>query len=222
MFLDSTLGIDDTYVSLLSDMASYRKYLPETVYIIDYTDSDFVSLCSFDDTVDIADSVSGASIDCAGVETWTITPYLRGNGGEYENFVLDLKWKEESEPAVEVKFPAIDISNGHLSFEIADMREDTKDLAEGLNYTVELTDASGNVVSGENPVLVYHSLAIQFSRQDAMFGTYEYKHQLQQVTIDPSVFAASGFDFSNVVSMKISINGAEEGELIINNIGYWN
>ena len=92
----------------------------------------------------------------------------------------------------------------------------------GLNYTVELTDASGNVVSVENPVLVYHSLAIQFSRQDAMFGTYEYKHQLQQVTIDPSVFAASGFDFSNVVSMKISIKGAEEGELIINNIGYWN
>lgn len=91
-----------------------------------------------------------------------------------------------------------------------------------MNYTVELTDASGNVVSVENPVLVYHSLAIQFSRQDAMFGTYEYKHQLQQVTIDPSVFAASGFDFSNVVSMKISINGAEEGELIINNIGYWN
>ena len=35
-------------------------------------------------------------------------------------------------------------------------------------------------------------------------------------------FATSGFDFSNVVSMKISINGAEEGELIINNIGYWN
>ena len=77
-------------------------------------------------------------------------------------------------------------------------------------------------MSVENPVFVYHSLAIQFSRQDAMFGTYEYKHQLQQVTIDPSVFAASGFDFSNVVSMKISINGAEEGELIINNIGYWN
>ena len=222
VFLDSTLGIDDTYVSLLSDISSYRKYLPETVYITDYTDSDFVSLFSFDDTVDITGSVSGATVDCTGVETWTIKPYQRGNGGEYENFVLDLKWEEESEPYVEVKFPSIDISNGHLSFEIADMREDTNDLTDGLRYTVELTDASGNHVSVDNPVLVYHSLAVQLARQDAMFGTYEYKHQLQQVTVDPSMFTASGFDFSNVVSMKISTDGSEEGELVINNIGYWN
>lgn len=222
VFLDSTLGIDDTYVSLLSDIDPYRQYLPETVYITDYTDSDFVTLCSFDDTVDIADHASGASIDCTGIDTWTISSYMRGNGGESENFVLDLTWEEESEPALEVTFPAIDISNGCLSFEIADMREDTKDMTEGLNYTVELTDASGNVVSVDSPVLVYHSLAIQFARQDAMFDTYEYKHQLQQVVIEPSMFASSGFDFTNVVSMKISTDGAEQGELVINNIGYWN
>ena len=220
-FLDSTLGIDDTYVSLMSNIDPYRSYLPETVYLTDYSDSDFVSLCSFDKTVDISGGSNGASVACSGVETWTIKPYARGDGGEGENYVLDLEWEEESSPCLEVLFPAIDISDGCLSFEIADMREDTEDLSEGLNYTVELTDASGNTVTIDNPVLVYHSLAIQFGRQDALFGTYEYKHQLQQVTVEPSMFASSGFDFSRVVSVKISTDGSEEGELIINNIGCW-
>ena len=123
---------------------------------------------------------------------------------------------------MKISFPAIDISDGCISFEIADMREDTADITEGLNYTVELTDINGNKVTVDNPVLVYHSLAIQFGRQDALFGTYEYKHQLQQVTVDPSMFASSVFDFSKVVSVKISTDGTEAGELIINNVGYWN
>lgn len=220
-FLDSTLGIDDTYVSLLSDISSYRSYLPKTVYLTDYSDSDFVSLCSFDKTVDISGGANGAAVSCSGVETWTIKPYSRGDGGEGENYVLDLEWEEGACPCVEISFPAIDISNGCISFEIADMREDTADINEGLNYTVELTDADGNKVTVDAPVLVYHSLAIQFGRQDALFGTYEYKHQLQQVTVDPSVFASSGFDYSKVISIKICTAGTEEGEIIINNVGYW-
>lgn len=44
------------------------------------------------------------------------------------------------------------------------MREDTEELTEGLEYTVELTDASGNTVSVDSPVLVYHSLAVQLIR----------------------------------------------------------
>jgi hypothetical protein len=205
----------------MSDVDPYRSYLPETVYLTDYSDSKFVSLCSFDKTVDISGDDDLATIECTGVETWTIKPYSRGDGGEGENYVLDLEWEEESSPCIEVAFPAIDISDGCLSFEIADMREDTADFTEGLTYTVELTDASGNKVTVDNPVLVYHSLAIQFGRQDALFGTYEYKHQLHQVAVDPSMFAASGFDFSHVVSMKITTDGTEKGEIVINNIGYW-
>lgn len=220
-FLDSTLGIDCSYGSLLSDMAAYREYLPKTVYLTNYTDTEFISLCSFDDTVDIANGANNAVIECTGTDTWTISAYARGDGGEGENYVLDLSWEKESEPVLEVSFPVIDISEGCISFEIADMREQTEALDEGLNYRVELTDALGNTVLSDQPVLVYHTLAIQFGKQDALFGTYEYKHQLQQVTIEPSMFEPSGFDFSKVVSMRMVVDGNEEGELIINNIGYW-
>ena len=82
VFLDSTLGIDKTYESLLSDISGYRSFLPETVYITNYSDSDFINLVTFDDTVDIANSESGASVECTGTETWTISKYSRCDGGE--------------------------------------------------------------------------------------------------------------------------------------------
>ena len=112
-----------------------------------------------------------------------------------------------------------------ISFAIADMREDTEELREGLAYGVELTDTEGNTVSISSPVLVYHTLAVQLYKQDAIFGSYEYKHQLQTVRIYPSMFGtednSSVFDFSNVVAMKLSFDGQTEGNVIINNIGYW-
>ena len=122
---------------------------------------------------------------------------------------------------VDITFDAIDISKGSISFEIADMREDTEDLQEGLKYTIELEDASGNTVTVDNPVLAYHSLAIQLYKQEVLSGKYEYKHQLQRVAIKPSMFDDSKFDFSKVVSMRIMTDGTDAGELLINNIGYW-
>ena len=220
-FLDSTLGIDDTYESLLSDISGYRSYLPKTVYITNYSDSEFIDLVTFDDTVDIANFESGASIECTGTDTWTIAQYARGDGGEGENYVLDCSWEKESEPVIEVTFPEIDISNGCISFEMADLRENTEKLQEGLKYSVELEDTSGKTVTVENPVLVYHSLAVQLYKQEVLAGKYEYKHQLQRVAIEPSMFGDAKFDYSKVVAMRIITDGTDAGELLINNIGYW-
>ena len=122
---------------------------------------------------------------------------------------------------IEVTFPEIDISNGCISFEMADLRENTEKLQEGLKYSVELEDTSGKTVTVENPVLVYHSLAVQLYKQEVLAGKYEYKHQLQRVAIEPSMFGDAKFDYSKVVAMRIITDGTDAGELLINNIGYW-
>lgn len=220
-FLDTTLGIDDTYESLLKDVAPYKSFLPDTVYVTNYSDSNFASLCSFDKTVDIS-RYGDVNLDCTGTSTWTIKPYRRGNGMEGEDRVLSLDWEEESEPAMEVTFPAADISKGYISFGLTDMREDTAELKEGLWFNVELTDASGRTVGIDNPVFVHHSLAVQLYKQDALFGSYEYKHQLQTVMIKPEMFGNISFDFEHVTGLKISFDGKEEGSVYLNNIGYNN
>ncbi|MCR5620089.1 MAG: hypothetical protein K6F65_08305, partial [Lachnospiraceae bacterium] len=165
-FLDATIGEDDTYYSLLCDTEGYEEYLPDTVYITNYVDSDYHSICSFDDTVDLRGSESDVTVNAEDTNTWTITPYSRGNGGESEDYVLSMSWPEETEPVCKVYFPEIDISGGYMAFRIADMREDTADIPEYLDYTVTLTDSLGNTVSSTCPEPVYHSLAVQLYKQD--------------------------------------------------------
>lgn len=86
-----------------------------------------------------------------------------------------------------------------------------------------MTRPKGNV-SYHCPELVYPSLAVQLYKQDVIFGTYEYKHQLETVMISPAEFdkdKETAFDYSDVVSLTITTNGTEAGEIIINDIGYY-
>jgi len=219
--LDMTLKKDDTYASLLKDNSPYLDYLPDTAYITNYEDSDFRNLASFDDTVDISSYGDDVSLEVTGTDTWTLDSYNRGTKNESEDFVLSCKWEKDSEPAVRLKFPSINIENGYMSFRIADMREDTNDLEEVLDYSVEFTDASGHTVSIEKPVLIYHSIAVQLTKQDTLFNVFEYKHQLQTVRVTPSMFEnVSDFDFGAVTSITIKTDGKAAGSLIINDIGY--
>lgn len=221
-FLDVTLGEDDTYKSLMSDYKAYTDYLPDTVYITNYSDSDYISICDFDDTTCINRYDNNVSVNCYGIGTWTIDRYYRGRGAIGEDFVLSCRWKEDREPQARIDFNHIDISNGCLSFGIADMREDTEDAEEGLYYTVELRDMMGNFVKTENTEFVYPTIAVQLYRQDVLFDSYEYKHQLQTVYITPDMFEdTENFDFANVTAIRIYFDGSEDGSVIINNIGYW-
>ena len=102
------------------------------------------------------------------------------------------------------------------------MREDTEDITAGLDYSVMLTDALGNTVSCHAPEPVYHTLAVQLYKQDVFFNSYEYKHQLQTVNITPGMFEQDGsFDFTQVTGLTVTTDGAKEGELIINDVGYY-
>ena len=220
VFLDTTLGIDNTYEALLSNVDAFRSSLPDTVYITNYEDSNFEQLFTFDDTVDIG---AQQSIEVSGADTWTIAAYDRGNSGESENFVLSVEWEEKSDPEVTFSFDEIDISSGCITFALADMREEEiEDIAEGLNYTVTLTDASGNSVTVDNPVFIYHTFAVQLWKDDVFFGSYEYKHQMQQVVVTPELFEAAGdFDFTAVTGVSITTDGTEAGAIIIDNLGYY-
>lgn len=221
-FLDTSLGIDDTYSELLSDNSAYLSYLPKTVYVTDYMDSAFENAYAFDRSVNIlSGDVAGTTVDCEGMKRWTFKPDIYGAGGEGENYVLDCKWEKDSAPAVVFSFEA-DMTSGGISIRIADMREDNADDPSGLFYTVELTDASGRTLSAESPVYVYPSLALQLYKQDVLFGGYVYKHQMQSVRLTQNMFDSDAdFDFGQIKSMKISFDGSADGEIIIDNIGIY-
>jgi predicted secreted protein len=220
VFLDTTLGIDNTYEELLSNVDAFRNVLPDTVYITNYEDSNFEQLFTFDGTVDIG---AQQSVEVSGTDTWTISAYSRGDNGEGENYVLSVEWEEESAPEISMNFDAVDISNGYISFALADMNEmEVESIENGFNYTVTLTDINGNTVTVDNPTFIYHTLAVQLWKDDVFFGSYEYKHQMQRVVITQELFAqAAGFDFTAVTGITVTTDGTEAGALIIDNVGYW-
>jgi hypothetical protein len=220
VFLDTTLGIDNTYEELLSNVDAFRNVLPDTVYITNYEDSNFEQLFTFDGTVDIG---AQQSVEVSGTDTWTISAYRRGDNGEGENYVLSVEWEEESAPEITLNFDAVDISNGSISFALADMNEmEVESIENGFNYTVTLTDINGNTVTVDNPTFIYHTLAVQLWKDDVFFGSYEYKHQMQRVVITQELFAqAAGFDFTAVTGITVTTDGTEAGALIIDNVGYW-
>lgn len=219
-FLDSSLGIADIYSGLLLDNSPYRTYLPETVYVTDYMDSEFERLYSFDNSVNITGGdQKEATIHCEGMKQWKLQPDKYGTGDEGENYVLSCQWEKDGTPVASSDFEA-DLTSCGISFRMADMREDVADKPAGLSYRVELVDADGKLVSATSPVYVYPALAVQLYKQDVLFGGYEYKHQMQQVWLTKDLFDLNAdFDFGRIKGMKIYFDGSTDGQVILDNIG---
>lgn len=221
-FLDTTLLNKKDYEELLADNERYMDYLPETIYITNYMDSDFERYCSFEEDADIVHGVTeDVKIHCYGMNEWKERMDTYGSGADGENYVLDCTWEESDEPCIEIALPRTDLGAGCLSFRLADMREDTADELSKLNYIVELYDEHGNMVSVSNPTIIYPSLAVQLYKQDVFFGNYEYKHQMQTVQIDAKMFRDDeDFDYTSVNRMTINIEESENGHIILDDVGF--
>ena len=219
-FLDKTLLNRNEYETLLLDNEEYINYLPKTVYITNYMNSDFERYCSFEEDTDIMHGVTeDVVIHCYGMTEWKERMDVYGSGADGENYVLDCTWEEKTRPSIEIGFPQTDLSSGSLSFRIADMREDKADAISKLDYVVEIYDVHGNMVSVTNPKTVYPTLAVQLYKQDAIFNNYEYKHQMQTVQIDAKMFENEEFDYTSVNKMVIIIEKSESGQIILDDVG---
>lgn len=219
-FLDTILLNKNDYEELLVDNERYMEYLPETIYITNYMDSNFERYCSFEEDADITHGdTEDVKIHCYGMDEWKERMDTYGSGAEGENYVLDCTWEESAEPCIEIALPRTDLREGRLSFRFADMREETTDELSEFNYIVELYDEHGNMVSVSNPKAIYPSLAVQLYKQDVFFGNYEYKHQMQTVQIDAKMFDDKEFDYSSVCKMVIIMKEMENGHLILDDVG---
>lgn len=220
-FLDKTLLSQNEFETLLSDNKEYRNYLPRTVYITNYMDSNFERYCSFEEDTDIMHGVTeDVVIRCYGMDQWKERMDVYGSGTDGENYVMECTWEESVNPSIEISFPITDLSAGGLSFRIADMREDTADDISALDYIVELYDVHGNMVSVTNPKTVYPTLAVQLYKQDVFFDSYEYKHQMQTVQIDAEMFTNESFDYTAVNRIVIIMDEGENGQIILDDVGW--
>ena len=218
-FLDKTLLGKNDYETLLVDYRDYTNYLPRTVYITNYMDSNFTQYCSFDEDADISHGITkDVLINCSGMDEWT--EKMDVYGMDKNNFMLDCTWEETVNPSIEITFPQADLCSGNLSFRIADMREDVANDISVLDYIVELYDVHGNKVSVTNPRIIYPSLAVQLYKMDIFVDNYEYKHQMQTVQITRDMFYDESFDYTAITKMTIIISDSENGHIIMDDVGF--
>lgn len=219
-FLDATLISKKDFANLLANESIYKDFLPRTVYQTNFQSGNFEPICSFDEDADIVNGdMDGVSISCKDVTKWSERVDVYGFGGDGENYVMNMTWKEKAkEPRVEIDVPSLDLTQADLSFRLGDMREDEN--LSPIHYSVVLYDAKNHRTQVSDPVFVYPSFALKLYKQDILMNHYEYKHQMQTVSISSQLFQGdAGFDFSDVRKIIISFDGSRKGNVILDDMG---
>lgn len=229
VFLDTTLGEDDTYRDLLTNYAKYKKYLPETVYVQQYQNSDFSCISNFEEDSDIETAtMKGASISAKNTSIWTEKKLTFSNlqvKSERKNNALALKWSKTLDAEVIFQMNAQDVGSKSIQFDICNMNESKvkEKNYETLDATVILTDQAGNTASASiaETTTIYPTLPIKLGKTQYLFDENEYKHQLQTVSIPSKAFISKSEDFDkeNVVKITIAFNKQNSGNIMIDNIG---
>lgn len=157
-FLDATLRGRDRYRSLFRDHRAGREWLPETLFVTRYRDTDVLELATFQEDLDLTTGTApGVAADGGSVREWRERDLRFRDGDSQNNDAVVLAWgrpdtasadsagAEASEPSsAEAEPPAYELrlepdslpdgrpdSTGVLLFSLASMRPDLPAGADG-------------------------------------------------------------------------------------------
>lgn len=225
-FLDVTLKGDETHKELFSNYLAYEEYLPDTVYQQMYQNSNFEYVSNFEEDSDLTTAtMEDAKISTAHTRIWEEIKTAYGDGGTNENYALRLKWRGTKEAKVKFEIPEYDMTGKDLQFDIADLQEENKNVANQLiDGTVRITDSFGNVakVKISDCAVVYPSLPVQLYKVDFLSDSYEYKHQLQTVCVKEEKFLKDNSEIKtdSITSIEIIFDEMEQGDVKIDSVGF--
>lgn len=244
-FLDCTLrGVAD-YRGLFQDWRYGSGWLPETVYLNQYADSTMMSLCTFDEDVDLTTAtVDGGTTRGEGLTLWREGRLaLRAAPNDDRSVVIG--WDrdiQEGVPSYEITWPpgAFELGNDSvLSFCLADGNEDpTPDenetseeqaiLDEGqreaIDLTIEITDTQDH--AARLPLSHFSALQPQMDTlywKSAMLHRDALSEPVPQTFLFPlKDFRASSADFdpATAVKLRLVFDRTESGVVIFDKAAF--
>lgn len=227
---------------ILTDCEKYNKLLPETLYVQSYQTSDTLMLCDFEEDTRLeTGSLEGVTIRAKNVDSWREEELTFSSGDFRGNYAAILKWEheedeketekegemeasgEENAPShkAEITFslPDMDLTDTSLQFDIMDMQEDfSEEAAELLEVEVIFMDKDGKEasVNAGDYAAMYPSFPVRLNKLQYIFGTAEYKHQFQTVSIPASDL--KGVDLTGISRITLCFP-QENGKAAIDNVG---
>lgn len=209
-FLDVTLLGDDSHRDLLTDWDSYTSQLPETVYVQCWETSGFMPVADFEEDSDLeSGSLAGTVLSVERMELWR--EESAGFGGQ-DTHAVRLRW--QSNGCYHLEFPAMDLVDAAVSFDICDLE------SSAVDGEVILTDEDGGTASARisDFTTVFPALPVRTDKLDYLFGTSAYKKAFATAAIPAGAFVSrENFDVSRIVEITFAFDGS--GQVLLDNIG---
>ncbi len=240
-FLDVTLKNKKEYLPLFLNSEYGRKWLPQTVYLNQFENSECKLICNYDEDLDLSTTtVLGGTIQSSNLTLWK-ERLVKQKWGNKQSKVVCIGWnKNKKQYTAKYEIEIIPGNNeidslGALIFSLAaenitNMENNEKDSIcinkndSLINFTVELIDKKGEKVSfllSEysylHPRLKSNIMKLSFLNKAAtsenVFQTFlfPFKRMLQK---------NRNFDPIELKNIKFIFNINPKGKILIDNIGF--
>ncbi|MCE5172716.1 MFS transporter [Paenibacillus profundus] len=230
-FLDATLKNKHEYTEVFKDIGYAKEWLPDTMYISNYDDSQTTLIASFNEDIDLqSTTIPGGRLIGENLQEWK-EEKVKMKFGEDQHSAVRLGWdrsKQSKAASYSVVMPdeGLDVGdNSSVVFSMADYSE-RKNMSyeEGLiDLTVKVEDKNGNQaslplshISKLLPSIEGKLLKRPFANfgqtKEPVFQNFSFQfNDFKQVNprFNPQQVRTVGFEFDKT----------EKGTVLINNIG---
>lgn len=227
-FFDHTMKSDSKYLDLLNNYAKYSNYLPKTLYIQQYQQSQEEMICDFEEDSDLQTATNGdVRLDADHMRTWTeeMSRYSDDNLQERHNYILHLGWKNTSDASYHMMFlqPA-NLTAKAIAFDICNLDENIGEnlSEEKLDPVLQVTDEKGHMAYLDTAAVatIYPSLPVKLGKIQYLTGGKVFKHEFQTVCAPVSSFVMKNgeVDWSQIRDITIAFPNNKTGKAGIDNI----
>ncbi len=239
-FLESALDGQYGYLALFRDWRAGAKWLPETVYLTQFEDSNFIPLATFEEDLNVSTATyPGTSILSSDLTEW-YEGYLRGKWNQsLSTSVVTLGWdaidKRNRISTYTIQLPVEGlkiITQDYLVFSLGDCDDQMKEeenqsesLQEnGINLSVVLeNDHQTSRVSIDEIMLLQKRINVQITKASILEKHAPGETVLQSFYLPLSLFVDKNpsFNLQSLKSISLQFDGMAGGKIVLDTVGFW-
>jgi dienelactone hydrolase len=231
-FLDSTLKGKDEYEKVFQNIKYGKEWLPETLYINNYMNSNTSIIASFEEDIDISTTtIKGGRIMGHNLEKWKEERVkLKFDNGDYN--AVRLAWdkdKDSSNASYNVLLPTGGVKitdNSAIAFSLAADDGKGENKSQPIDLTVTVEDKNGNQAnlplskfSFLNPTIEGKILKDPFA---SLLPTKEPVFQYFQFKLKDFKTQNPNINIEQVNKISLVFDKSEKGNILLMNLGIEN
>ena len=154
-FIEAALGGETGYLPLFRDARYGRQWLPDTIFLAQYSDSQTQALCTFEEDLDVnSTTLPGGLLRGEHLESWFEQRVYVKNRNQLTTTAVYLKWGAQAgEEAVQTPLFAIRLprqglelkGGSRLVLTLSDASPADNPPQEAIDFTIEVVDGLGNM-----------------------------------------------------------------------------